>query len=72
MGHRAQRLRRAAVQPRSEQLDVIPPQLYAVVSVWCLSKYQLNRERHQEILKALEARRAERADRDRGEAVTYS
>ncbi len=45
---------------------------FAVVSVWCLSKYQLNRERHQEILKALEARRAEQGDRDRGATVSYS
>ena len=32
----------------------------AVISVWCYTKYHLNRERHQEILRALQERRSAR------------
>lgn len=34
---------------------------FAVVSVWCYTKYHLNREQHREILRQLEQRRAARA-----------
>ena len=45
---------------------------FAVVSVWCYTKYHLNRDRHREILRALEARRAEQGEEDGAGLVTYS
>ena len=37
---------------------------FAVVSVWCLTRYRLTRARHQEILRELHARRATAAAAD--------
>lgn len=45
---------------------------FAVVSVWCYTKYGLNRERHREILRLLEARRAEKRAAEAGDGAVPS